>query len=483
MTHDTTLSDSSFLDAPHSGPPEVLALVIVWSSRTGEIGHSVSIPPAPVGRPYIFGRGESSSDDWQPRLLPQQERPGTEARAVPLEHPKISRAQVMLELKSNGTLTVTNIGKARLLHNEHVTQVASLIPGDTLQLGSQLLFMCVLRPAWRRSLSAGFVPPHFGQPDAYGIAGESPAIWALRQQLEFAASKPEHVLVSGESGTGKELIARALHACSSRGSFPLIARNASTFPETLIDAELFGHAKNYPNPGTPERLGLFGQAEASSLFLDELAELPQAMQTHLLRVLDQGEYQRLGETASRRANVRLIGATNRPEALRSDLAARFKIRIHSPGLEERREDIPFLVRLALRSIAAQPNSEALRFFPNRDPEQEPRVSQALMRSLVRRSYVTHFRELESVLWKCINESVGDTLERSHDETRSSGVAVTGDATPDVASGIDPAKLSSDELRNALDENHWVVEKTWQPLGLSSRHVLTRLMARHGLRRP
>ena len=145
--------------------------------------------------------------------------------------------------------------------------------------------------------------------------------------------QPEHVLVSGESGTGKELLANALHARSSRAKQPLVSRNASTFPETLIDAGLFGNAKN--NPGTPERPGLFGQATDATLFLDEIAELPQTLQTHLLSVLDAGECQRLGEAHARHANLRLIGATNPRTSLISEAAiGRRRIRT------ERRDDRP-----------------------------------------------------------------------------------------------------------------------------------------------
>jgi transcriptional regulator with GAF, ATPase, and Fis domain len=480
MTHDTTLSDSSFLNTPGSVPPEVLGLVIVWSANAGECGRVVLIPPVPVGRPYVLGRGEPNAADPHSRLLPQEDRPGGECRATPLESPRISRAQLLLEQRPNGELVARNIGKARMLHNDEASQSATLVLGDTLQLGSQLLLLCVRRAAWLRPMPPDFVFPRFGRPDANGIAGESAAIWSLRQQLEFAASQLEHVLVSGESGTGKELLARALHARSSRAGRALVSRNASTFPETLIDVELFGNAKNYPNPGTPERPGLFGQALDSSLFLDEIAELPQALQTHLLRVLDRGEYQRLGEAQSRHANVRLIGATNRPALLRSDLAARFKIGIHSPGFDERREDIPFLVHVSLRSMASARASSALRFFPNEDLEDEPRVSLALMLMLVRRRYVTHFRELEAVLWKSINQSPGDTLEPPKDELAVAAPADASESEGDAV--VDPASLSPELVHSALQRNNWVVEQTWRELGLSSRHVLARLMARHGLRR-
>lgn len=479
MTYDTTLADSTFGTCGTKAPPEVLGLVIVWSAHAGECGKTCLIPPLPVGRPHVLGRGDATAADVHARLLPGEARPGGFRHAAPLASLKISRAQLSIEQRADGALSVTNIGKARMLHNDAPRQVASVVAGDTLQLGSQLILLCVRRSAWMRPMPPDFEFSAFGWADQNGIVGESAPIWELRQQLVFAAKQPEHVLVSGESGTGKELLANALHARSSRAGQALVSRNASTFPETLIDAELFGNAKNYPNPGTPERPGLFGQASNSTLFLDEIAELPQALQTHLLRVLDAGEYQRLGEAQTRRANLRLIGATNQPGLLRADLAARFKIRIHSPSLDERREDIPLLVHAALRSIAAKPGSGALRFFPNEDLQAEPRVSRALIWQLLRRRYTTHFRELEAVLWKSVGQSLGDTLGPVLEESVSTPPSHVSDEAPPP---IDPTSLSREVVQEALERSHWVVEQAFRDLGLSSRHVLTRLISRHGLRR-
>src|SRR5262249_46773968 len=146
-------------------------------------------------------------------------------------------------------------------------------------------------------------------------------------ELGMIAPRSGHVIVFGTSGTGKELVAAALHGLSGRsGAF--VARNSVTLPEALVDAELFGNLKGYPNPGMPDRAGLVGAAHGGSLFLDEFGELPLSAQAHLLRVLDAGEYQRLGETGVRRADFRLLAATNRAEsAFRQDVLARFDFRL------------------------------------------------------------------------------------------------------------------------------------------------------------
>ena len=163
--------------------------------------------------------------------------------------------------------------------------------------------------------------------------------------------------------------------------------------------------------------------------------------------------------------------------LQEILAARFKIRIHSPSLEERREDIPLLVHAALRSIAAMPTSNARRFFPHEDVHGEPRVSRALMWTLLHHRYVAHFRELEALLWKSVDQSLGDTLEpfAEADRTAARSARVKAHEAP---AAIDPASLPREVVQAALERNDWVVEQAFRELGVSSRHVLTRLMARH-----
>src|SRR6185436_8690780 len=139
---------------------------------------------------------------------------------------------------------------------------------------------CVRRRAWVHSLGSRAPSMPFGTADPHGMVGESPVAWEFRRQIAFVAPRPDHVLIVGESGTGKELAARAVHALSPRNASAFVARNAATFPEGLVDAELFGHAKNYPNAGMPERPGLIAGAASATLFLDEIAELSPTLQTH-----------------------------------------------------------------------------------------------------------------------------------------------------------------------------------------------------------
>jgi DNA-binding NtrC family response regulator len=280
------------------------------------------------------------------------------------------------------------------------------------------------------------------------------------------------VLIHGESGTGKELTAKALHSISGRKG-PLVARNAATFPETLIDAELFGNAKGYPNPGMQERPGLIGAAHGGTLFLDEFAELPLTQQTRLLRVLDAGEYQRLGDAALRKSSARLVAATNRPlSALRPDVLARFAFTVETPSLAVRLEDVSLLVRHILIGIAKEDTELNSKGFFARDGE--PNLSAELLTLLIRRSTPGNVRDLRNILWRSLAESRSDKL--SWPPSVQATERVKAAAAASVALPDDEAE----RIRQALDQHGGSIEQTWRSLGLSSRFALNRLMKKHGI---
>jgi transcriptional regulator with GAF, ATPase, and Fis domain len=363
-----------------------------------------------------------------------------------------------------------------------------MVPDDVLQLGRQIMLLCVRRPAWiPQSPAAGEGEAAFGSADVHGIVGESPAIWELRRQIAFVAKKPDRVLVLGATGTGKELVAQAIHASSPRAHLPLVAQNAATFPESLIDAELFGNAKNYPNPGMPERAGLIGRADGSTLFLDEIGELSPLLQTHLLRLLDAGEYRRLGDETLRRASLQVIAATNRPEGLKADVAARFTTRITTPDLNERREDIPLLARIIMRRLLSSEAESRLR--SNTTPSHlDSRFSPSLVRRLVRHPYTAHFRELEAILVRCVQRASGDgIIEWTEEEhARAAQPPPLTQPTPSPASPtVDPRELKSEDIQSCLERHQGKLEPAWRELGLSSRHALRRLIEKRRLnvRRP
>jgi two-component system nitrogen regulation response regulator GlnG/two-component system response regulator HydG len=458
-----------FLDAPET------RLVIVWSLEEPErIGESTA-----VHGERLLGRGDPQADDPAPRLKFARARPGHLAPGAALQSARLSRAQLVVTSRPEGRLLVRSIGRCRLLvHGREVTE-AEVGDGDVLHLRNALMLLVVRRKPFRRTRAW---PDHlqfaFGGPDRFGIVGESHAAWRLRDDLAVAAGSGLHTLLRGESGAGKELAARALHALSPRGGRPLVARSAATFTETLIDAELFGNAKNFPNVGTPERNGLVGDADQSSLFLDEIGELPPAMQAHLLRFLDRGgEYHRLGETRPRRADVRFIAATNRPiDALKHDFAARLTARLEIPGLGERPEDVPLIARTVLRGFAERSPEIATRFFERRAGHlAEPRIEPELVELLLRNHYTLHVRELERLLWTSLASSPGDYIALSPPVLESAQMAPAERPVPRQAPLPERGAVEA-----ALADAGGRVAAAASALGLSSRYVLYRLMRQYGL---
>ncbi len=407
MDETTQTSRSLTGGAGGSTATDAAALVLLWSrdepARAGELLFVQDGAPAST-----FGRGSSRG----PRALGLvRQRPGGARETGPLTCPRISREQLALAVQPTGAIEVTNLGRCPLVARGREVTRAELLPGDVVELRNELVFLCVRRPLALAPAGLTGREHTFGEPDAFGLVGESPALWDLRAAAGALARRPVHVLVLGPSGSGKELVAHAIHAQSPRAGRPFVARNAATIPESLVDAELFGHARGFPNAGTPERPGLVGEADGGTLFLDEVAELPPASQAHLLRVLDGGEYHRLGEPRARRADLRLVAATNRPEeALKHDVLARFKGRLVVPGLDARREDIPLLAVHLLRRQAASDPTLLARFFPGSDPLAAPRISPDLMTALVLHPYRANVRELDTLLLCASIESRGKYLE-------------------------------------------------------------------------
>lgn len=486
MADPTLTYQTQFSSAFGQPEPEMLtALILLWSLDEPErVGEVLLIPSGSPGPVKVYGREAPGQLATEDRVRLARQRPGQLEPLGLTRSLRISRKQLSLRCLKDGSLEVINQGRCALLHNGVKTNNARVSVGDTIELKEQQVFLCIRRTSWMESLPENItIPLHgFGEADRHGIVGESPAIWKTRSQISFAAARQTHVLIHGASGTGKELVAKGLHALSGRGHRPLVARNAATFPEGLIDAELFGNAKGFPNPGMKERPGLIGEADGSTLFLDEFGELPSEMQAHLLRVMDEGEYQRLGESNTRRSEFRLVAATNRPlEQLKHDVAARLKIRLFLSDLNARREDIPLLARHLLRHIAIQDPAIAKRFFQGGSVGGEARLSPALISALARHHYTTHIRELEGFIWEAMANSSRDYLDitpgmhfifevPSEDHTAST-------------ESVDPTSIDPEVLRESLERNEWVQARVWKELGLKNRFVLRRLMKKHKIELP
>ena len=473
---------------------EVPHLVIAWSReephRLGEA--------APIDGPRVLGRGDRLPDDPAPRAIFYRQRPVGPVSRPPLEGPRISRVQLELSPTADGRILAKSVGRCSLFINGAPASSGVVGPGDTLTLHNALVFVVVRRLPSLCALNTPVLGQSFpfAAPDPHGLVGESPALWQLRDALAFAAQSGSHVFLQGESGVGKELAARAIHTLSPRSGRPFVARNAATFPEGLVDSELFGTAKGYPNAGMPERPGLIAEADGGTLFLDEIGELPAHLQAHLLRVLDRGgEYQRLGEPRPRRADLRVVAATNRPvEALKHDFAARFSFRIELPGLNKRREDIPLLFSHLLTGVARENPAVAGRFFERRcGALAEPRIAPQLVDALLRHHYSLHLRELTRLMWIALSTSpdaflsltpqllaelrYGAAKEKEHrepDPRDAVGARVEHDMPPEAP---EPTRA---EIEAALAQSRGSVTAAARRLGLKNRFILYRLLKRHGI---
>ena len=225
---------------------------------------------------------------------------------------------------------------------------------------------------------------------AHGIVGRSQAMKDVTSILARIAPSDVPILIEGESGTGKDLLARAAHAMSGRAAGPYVALNMSAIPENLAEAELFGHEKGAFTGAEAARDGFFAEAEGGTLFLDEIGLLPAPLQPKLLRVLQDGEYIPVGSRKARRADVRIVAATNedlsravKAGRFREDLWFRLRVvPIRLPPLRERREDIPRLVEHLVRKHALRLGR------PPRLPDA------AAMKALLDHPWPGNIRELE-----------------------------------------------------------------------------------------
>lgn len=462
--HESTWDDRSTPRRRHPGARRMTpALALVWSLEEPErVGEVACLPPGAEG-PFTLGRAVEPGEDGALPLVLSRLRPFERTVTGALRDARVSRCHLRIGMLDDGSLLVEQLGRGGLQVNGHDVERALVVPGDVITAVDRFALLYTHRPGdWPREPPC-IEPFPFGEADEFGIVGESPAAWDLRHALASVAPHGEHVLVHGPSGAGKELIVRAIHRRSGRRS--LVARNAITIPESLLDAELFGNIKNYPNPGMPDRVGILGEAHGGTLFLDEIGELPHAHQAHLLRVMYSGQYTRLGETGSRTADVRVIGATNRdPEDLKHDLHARFIHTVAVPGLDERPEDIPLIVRHILREA---PIEAVWRSGGNAAPLPDVR----LIGALAHHPYKGHVRELKALLLRSIAVSGGGRLT-APPELEPRGAAPRA---PDP--NTDPADLSCEQIVAALEQTGGVREKAWRLLGLRSRDQLKRLMKR------
>jgi DNA-binding NtrC family response regulator len=272
-----------------------------------------------------------------------------------------------------------------------------------------------------------------------GIIGQSPVMVRLLDRIETIAASDASVLILGESGTGKELVAKRLHEASGRKDKPFVAVNCAAFPETLIEAELFGYERGAFTGAAQKREGRFKAADGGTLFLDEVAEIPLPVQAKLLRVLQEGTFEPIGTNAPIKVNVRVISATHRDlrarireNLFREDLFYRLNVLdAYLPPLRERRGDLPILVQAFLKRAVARGGAEPKGI--------SPRAWAALSDYL----FPGNVRELQHAIEHAVVLARGEEIDLEHLPRDIIGVAEAKSASP--AQAMRPLSLAVKEF--------------------------------------
>jgi formate hydrogenlyase transcriptional activator len=277
------------------------------------------------------------------------------------------------------------------------------------------------------------------------IIGKSPALEVVLEQVERVAPTSSTVLIQGETGTGKELIARAVHDISSRCGRRFVKLNCAAIPFDLLESELFGHEKGAFTGAIAQKIGRFETADKGTLFLDEVGDIPLALQSKLLRVLQEQEFERLGSTRTHQVDVRLVAATNRDLAdmvkrreFRNDLYYRLNVfPIALPPLRERREDISALV------------THFVELYGRRMGKQIEHIPAETMSALRSYEWPGNIRELQNFIERSVILSDGVILRSPLAKLKSSPEAESPGATT-----LEEAER--DHIRKTLESTRWVV---------------------------
>jgi Nif-specific regulatory protein len=302
------------------------------------------------------------------------------------------------------------------------------------------------------------------------IVGDTPAMRRVFAQVRQVAKWNTTVLLMGESGTGKELIANAIHSNSSRSRRPFVKLNCAALPDSLLESELFGHEKGAFTGALARHSGRFEQAHRGTLFLDEIGEISPSFQAKLLRVLQEGEYERLGGTQTLQVDVRVIAATNRDleqeveeNRFRRDLFYRLNVMpIFTPALRERKEDIaPLAVHLTRK--LAQVHGRSIE------------LTEGAIKLLTQHEWPGNVRELENTLERAAIMSDAGTIDT--EAVISAGVPgerASGSLAPPVADLRDPTIDERERVLAALERAGWVQARAARLLGMTPRQVAYRI---------
>jgi len=304
----------------------------------------------------------------------------------------------------------------------------------------------------------------------YQILGDSVPMKALRQQIALTAPTNGRVLIYGESGTGKELVARALHAQSSRAQGPFVEVNCAAIPEELIESELFGHRKGSFTGASEDKSGKFQKADGGTLFLDEVGDMSLKTQSKVLRALEEQRVEPIGSNEMAAVDVRVIAATNKKledeisrNAFREDLFYRLNvIPFTVPPLRDRTEDIPILARHFL--------AEFNRAYGKKPKELTP----AAMEVLLRYPWPGNVRELKNLIERLVIMSPAQHIEPQHLPPEVFRDAGRGPQHPYATLQEARSAYEREFILRKLEENQWNMTKTATAIGLERTHLYRKM---------
>jgi len=316
-----------------------------------------------------------------------------------------------------------------------------------------------------------------GSGEVLPIICENPSMAAVVAQAETVARTDSTVLLSGESGSGKDVLARHIHSQSSRRSAPMITVNCGALPESLFESEFFGHERGAFTGASSLRRGLLEAADGSTLFLDEIGDLPLLMQVKLLHFLEQGRFRRVGSTRDQHADVRIIAATNRDlsddverQRFRADLFYRLNVvSLHVPALRDRPEDAARLI------------DHFLEIYRQRFNRPQLNVSAEARKRLQNYSWPGNVRELRNCLERAAAISTGDTIgveQLPFVSLSNNKSAITagpsGAVSAQAAAPVTLEELEREHILRVLTESDGNRERTAAILGISSRTLYRKL---------
>ena len=393
--------------------------------------------------------------------------------------PDLSDVEGRFLLDSGNVVETTTSGqvpKQRLYYRS----TAPVRDSDGKEIGSLVLYRDVSREVEAEKMRAEVLRLRTELETTYsfaGMVGNSPGMRQVYTLMQQAAEGDITVLIRGESGTGKELVARSFHLNSPRKQGPFVAVNCAAIPETLIESELFGHERGAFTGATEQRIGAFERADGGTILLDEIGDMPFALQGKLLRVLQEREIQRVGGTAPIPVDIRVMTATNkdlersvREGEFRQDLFYRvsaFPIAI--PPLRERREDIPLLARHFLEKHAERAGKSL------------NGISTAALRMLLQYDWPGNVRELENAIERAVLLETDGVLQAGSLPPQLSPVIAAGSGGSPPAGVLPLVEVERQALAHALEVLDNNVTQAAQALGIN-RATLHRKLKKYDLPR-